>query len=132
MATIARHRGKELTCGLTPRRRKSKLRGMSRFHKMNARWGTIRARHLKREPLCRMCMAKVPSRPRIATEVDHIVPLSAGGTDADDNLQSLCSECHNLKTKADMGHSIPQEIGADGFPTDPNNPWRIALKGRRG
>jgi 5-methylcytosine-specific restriction protein A len=34
----------------------------------------------------------------IATEVDHIVPKSQGGTDDDDNLQAICSPCHKTKT----------------------------------
>lgn len=34
-------------------------------------------------------------------EVDHILPLSQGGTEDDSNLQSLCIECHDAKTKAE-------------------------------
>jgi 5-methylcytosine-specific restriction protein A len=30
--------------------------------------------------------------------VDHIVPLAIGGTDTDDNVQSLCDPCHERKT----------------------------------
>lgn len=29
---------------------------------------------------------------------DHIVPLEEGGTDDDDNLQTLCGDCHTDKT----------------------------------
>jgi len=32
------------------------------------------------------------------TEVDHIVPRSAGGTDDPTNLQTLCVRCHSRKT----------------------------------
>lgn len=32
---------------------------------------------------------------RQATEVDHIIPLSAGRTDHPANLRGLCSECHH-------------------------------------
>lgn len=39
----------------------------------------------------------------LALEVDHVMPLSAGGAFADpDNLQSLCSTCNNRK-----GTSLP-------------------------
>ncbi|WP_420437032.1 HNH endonuclease [Candidatus Poriferisodalis sp.] len=32
-------------------------------------------------------------------ELDHIKPLGDGGTDADDNLQLLCRDCHTRKTR---------------------------------
>lgn len=36
-------------------------------------------------------------------EVDHIVPVCIGGASLDlDNLQTLCIECHKIKTKSDM------------------------------
>ena len=34
-------------------------------------------------------------------EVDHIVPIHAGGTTDEDNLQVLCHDCHREKTKLD-------------------------------
>ncbi|MEV7213245.1 HNH endonuclease signature motif containing protein [Kitasatospora cineracea] len=36
--------------------------------------------------------------PADAVEVDHVVPLSAGGEDIDSNTQVLCALCHVLKT----------------------------------
>lgn len=36
---------------------------------------------------------------KLGTEVDHITPLSRGGTDADGNLQLLCRECHKAKSR---------------------------------
>ena len=32
-------------------------------------------------------------------ELDHIIPVSQGGSDDDDNLQILCSVCHHRKHK---------------------------------
>jgi len=32
---------------------------------------------------------------------DHVVPLAEGGTDDDDNLQTLCRECSDAKTLAE-------------------------------
>ncbi len=31
--------------------------------------------------------------------VDHILPRIKGGSNEDDNLQSLCHDCHRIKTK---------------------------------
>lgn len=33
-----------------------------------------------------------------AASVDHVVPKAEGGTDDDDNLQSICEPCHAVKT----------------------------------
>lgn len=45
-----------------------------------------------------------------ATDCDHIVPLTEGGTDTDDNCQSACRPCHLRKTSAEahraQGHSV--------------------------
>ncbi|NBW09689.1 MAG: HNH endonuclease [Caulobacteraceae bacterium] len=49
---------------------------------------------LREEPLCRHCGAA-------ASQVDHIVPLSRGGTDARENLQPLCHSCHSKKTASE-------------------------------
>jgi 5-methylcytosine-specific restriction protein A len=51
-------------------------------------------------------------------EVDHIKPLEHGGTNEDDNLQLLCSECHKVKTATDRGHKVKRAFGPDGCPID--------------
>lgn len=33
-----------------------------------------------------------------SSEVDHVIPLDAGGTDDEENLQALCKRCHSRKT----------------------------------
>jgi len=67
----------------------------------------IRADWFGRFPLCVHCQAKDPPRVRLATELDHIVPLFQGGPDFDRdnerNRQGLCAECHAAKTVADLG-----------------------------
>jgi 5-methylcytosine-specific restriction protein A len=76
----------------------------------------IRHAHLMQYPLCVACLSKTPPRPTAATQVDHIVPLYKGGREAADNRQSLCDECHALKTAADMGYQPARKIGDDGYP----------------
>ena len=34
-------------------------------------------------------------------QIDHIIPIKHGGTDNYDNLQTLCVNCHAIKTKLD-------------------------------
>ncbi|MGF6986530.1 5-methylcytosine-specific restriction protein A [Paraburkholderia atlantica] len=84
------------------------------------KWLRIRERQLRLHPLCARCMDK--GFVTEATEVDHIVPLFQGGTDAWKNLQSLCESCHVEKTTEDMGHRAG---GCDinGMPIDPRHPW---------
>ena len=56
----------------------------------------IRERVMQRDNyLCQSCL---PDRVTVATDVDHIVPLHLGGGDNEENLQSLCRECHDEKT----------------------------------
>jgi 5-methylcytosine-specific restriction protein A len=49
-------------------------------------------RLLADEPMCRQC------KTRVAMEIDHIRPLSEGGTEDESNLQPLCVECHSIKS----------------------------------
>lgn len=62
-------------------------------------WRRKRDAQLTREPICRTCLAEGRG-PQPATQVDHITPKRDGGTDASDNLQSLCATCHSRKTQA--------------------------------
>ena len=36
-----------------------------------------------------------------AVDVDHILPLWSGGSNANDNLEALCVDCHKQKTAAE-------------------------------
>jgi 5-methylcytosine-specific restriction endonuclease McrA len=49
-----------------------------------------------------------------ATVPDHIVALVNGGQDTEANLQSLCAECHRIKTAKDMGHAQRAKFDANG------------------
>jgi len=57
------------------------------------RWNELRAEVLREEPACRICGAK-------ASDVDHIVAVADGGTDARSNLRALCHEHHKQVTAA--------------------------------
>ena len=65
-------------------------------------WMATRERILRRaggQCQCERCRAS--GDVRIATQVDHIVPLFAGGRDDDSNLQAINVECHRVKTDAE-------------------------------
>lgn len=44
---------------------------------------------------CQMCGKSIYQGAML--NVDHIIPLSCGGTDDLDNMQTLCVECHSIK-----------------------------------
>lgn len=78
-------------------------------------WDKTRLRILARDcGLCQPC--KRAGYFRSANEVDHIIPKAQGGTDDDDNLQAICSECHIDKGNVDRGFKVKQTIGLDGWP----------------
>lgn len=67
-------------------------------------WTQLRARILQRDcGLCQPCMRA--GRVTLATEVDHVVPRSDGGTDGEANLQSICAECHAAKSAIERARS---------------------------
>lgn len=63
-----------------------------------ARWRRRRAMFLRAHPLCVDPYTLHPGQVVPATDVDHILARRAGGSDRDDNLQSLCHSCHSIKT----------------------------------
>ena len=73
-----------------------------------------RLRRLHNEPLCRDC--KSAGLVRAATVVDHIIPLALGGSDRDDNVRSLCADCHRVRTAEQFGHKLKRATGFDGWP----------------
>ncbi len=88
-------------CAAHTRERRSSYddaRGNSAERGYGHRWRKLRERILNRDPLCQAAGCD-----RDATDVDHIVPRSRGGTDGDNNLQGLCHECHSAKTAREDG-----------------------------
>ena len=44
-------------------------------------------------------------------EVDHVVPVQRGGSDAMENLQALCRSCHIRKTRRENRRELsPDEV----------------------
>ena len=61
----------------------------------------LRNRLLRDNPLCVMCSSA--GRVTAASEIDHIQAIVNGGRNEDSNYQALCRECHNKKTRIDLG-----------------------------
>lgn len=75
--------------------RRNALRGGSGW-----RWGAIKGAVLDRDlHTCQACRAPCP-HPR-HHEVDHIIPLAAGGSNDLGNLRTLCTVCHRDKSRRD-------------------------------
>lgn len=83
-------------------RQYSKDRGQStpdNFYQ-SQRWIKFRNWYRSKHPLCERCLGKdIIESMKI---VDHIIPRDQGGEDcSEENSQSLCQSCHNLKTAED-------------------------------
>jgi len=83
-------------CLREARKRDNQRRNPANKKKYRGDWPEIRAEHLRLYPYCVNCGA-------IATQVDHILPLSRGGTHDHYNLNSMCHSCHSRKTATQDG-----------------------------
>ena len=77
-------------------------------------WDKLRRSILDAEPACRPC--RKAGRATLATQVDHIISKANGGTDDRENLQPICTPCHDAKTARDAGKTVRPTIGEDGWP----------------
>lgn len=78
-------------------------RGSRHERGYGTRWDVIRERILLRDAgMCQECLrngvANYCAGKRFGAYVDHITPRAQGGTDDDENLQTLCRACHTVKT----------------------------------
>jgi len=62
---------------------------------VNSGWGRKRVILLERNPYCSLCGSKPNGE--IELDIDHIIPVSKGGTDDLENLQVLCHRCNRGK-----------------------------------
>lgn len=75
-------------------------RGSAAERGYDARWRRLRRMYLRKHPLCVECQGL--GFVTQATDVDHIIPRNAGGTDAESNLQGLCHRHHSAKTLREL------------------------------
>lgn len=72
-----------------------------------------------RNPYCASCGRLTDITGALAPfELDHITAMVNGGSDTVDNLQVLCIECHDAKTRRDLGRKDKPRIGLDGWPVE--------------
>lgn len=84
-------------------------------------WDKTRAYILARDNhLCQPCLRE--GKVHTATEVDHKTPKAQGGTDDEDNLEAINTDCHKVKTAREnaeaQGRTYRPKVtyGADGWP----------------
>lgn len=73
--------------------------------------GVAHAIRVRDSYTCQMCG-------RHGDEVDHKINVRAGGTDAPENLQTLCSRCHVAKTSAESARGRSVKRSRLKLPTD--------------
>lgn len=64
----------------------------------------LRKELFEREPLCRPCYRQ--GHVVVATMRDHILALEEGGQDVEGNVQPICAECHDAKSKAERARGV--------------------------
>jgi 5-methylcytosine-specific restriction enzyme A len=88
-------------------------------------WKRLRLRVLKRDGY--ECQIRGPRCLDEATMVDHILPVSYGGDDSEDNSQAVCAPCHHTKTAQERAALRPRPSRRRTAPMHPAD----ALGGQR-
>lgn len=65
-------------------------------------WRRLRDAILRRDAYLCQC-PECKGQGRLAHEVDHIIPVTKGGTDDPSNLQAINRDCHKRKSAVDAG-----------------------------
>ena len=60
---------------------------------------------------CKICKKLLP----VASQVDHVVPLSAGGDDKVENMQLLCANCHAEKSRMEAKKGVELDRGIPNY-----------------
>jgi len=60
---------------------------------------------------CNVCKKLLP----LAAQVDHVVPLAAGGADKMDNMQILCANCHAEKSRKEAKQGVHLDRGITNY-----------------
>ena len=95
----------------TPGSFADRSRGTRQERGYGGSWEKTRERILKRDNgLCQECLRNgvltaVGDKPYSAW-CDHIVPKAEGGTDDDNNLQTLWRDCHKTKTDTEKARGV--------------------------
>ena len=89
------------------------------------RWQRRRKHQLRVHPLCKFCLER--GIVTAANVVDHVTP-HRGDWNAFvlGELQSLCGPCHKSTKRQIELWGYRNDIGIDGYPTDPNHPFNRA------
>lgn len=92
-----------------------RARGTRQERGYGAGWEERRKRIFARDGgLCQECLRQgrvtpVGDKPYSAW-CDHVVPKAEGGTDDDENLQTLCRDCHQNKTDAEKARGLRRSM----------------------
>lgn len=98
---------------LPQRHAKPKAKGVTKHEVEGKAWGTgaeaghgVASESASSSGMATCASAQSARMKRIATEVDHIIPLSQGGTDDDSNLMAIAGyPCHARKTARESAAS---------------------------
>src|SRR5262245_3131950 len=86
-----------------------------------SRWRRLRLYQLRLRPLCELCL---PRRKTVPAEVVHHLVRHQGDRTKffTTPLQSVCKSCHDGIIQKQEKAGFHDEIGLDGWPTDPAHP----------
>ena len=81
-----------------------------------------RRRLARTDGLCERCLERGITR--LATRVDHKIPLAFDGPDEDWNTRNFCEPCHIEGTAEQFAlRTLHRGIAADGRPTSDGHLW---------